>query len=46
MDLAMQLIFTPMILRLIERRKEALARRRSRSRTAAPMPSLQLATTE
>lgn len=27
MDLAMQLIFTPMILRLIERRKEALARR-------------------
>jgi len=29
MDLAMQLIFTPMILRLIERRKEALARKRS-----------------
>jgi phosphoribulokinase len=27
MDLAMQLIFTPMILRLIERRKETLARR-------------------
>jgi phosphoribulokinase len=27
MDLAMQLIFTPMILRLIERRKEALERR-------------------
>lgn len=27
MDLAMQLVFTPMILRLIERRKEALARR-------------------
>ena len=27
MDLAMKLIFTPMILRLIERRKEALARR-------------------
>lgn len=27
MDLAMQLIFTPLILRLIERRKEALARR-------------------
>ena len=26
MDLAMQLIFTPMILRLMERRKEALAR--------------------
>jgi phosphoribulokinase len=27
MDLAMQLIFTPMILRLLERRKESLARR-------------------
>ena len=27
MDLAMQLIFTPMILRLIERRKESLARK-------------------
>jgi hypothetical protein len=26
MDLAMQLIFTPMIWRLLERRKEALAR--------------------
>jgi phosphoribulokinase len=29
MDLAMQLIFTPMILRLIERRRESLARRTS-----------------
>jgi phosphoribulokinase len=31
-DLAMQLIFTPLILRLIERRKEALARQRSTPR--------------
>ena len=31
MDLALQLIFTPMILRLIERRKESLARRSTRS---------------
>lgn len=30
MDLAMQLIFTPMIMRLIERRKESLARRSKR----------------
>ena len=44
MDLAMQLIFTPMILRLIERRKEALARRRSAARAATHVPSLQLAT--
>lgn len=36
MDLAMQLIFTPMILRLIERRKEALARKKSLVRVAAP----------
>lgn len=33
MDLAMQLIFTPMILRLIERRKESMARRSQRSST-------------
>jgi phosphoribulokinase len=46
MDLAMQLIFTPMILRLIERRKEALARRRSRNRASAQSPSLQLVTAE
>jgi phosphoribulokinase len=45
MDLAMQLIFTPMILRLIERRKEALALRRSRARTPAPQ-ALQLVTAE
>lgn len=31
MDLALQLIFTPLILRLIERRKESLARRSTRS---------------
>jgi|HigsolmetaAR205D_1030408.scaffolds.fasta_scaffold00636_6 phosphoribulokinase len=37
MDLAMQLIFTPMILRLIERRKEALARKKSAPRLAAPL---------
>lgn len=39
MDLAMQLIFTPMILRLIERRKEALARRSGSARlqTTAPL---------
>jgi hypothetical protein len=35
MDLAMQLIFTPLILRLIERRKEALARR-APTRTVLP----------
>jgi phosphoribulokinase len=35
MDLAMQLIFTPLILRLLERRKEALGRR-SPSRTVLP----------
>jgi phosphoribulokinase len=44
MDLAMQLILTPMILRLIERRKEALARRRSSAQAATLAPSLQLAT--
>ncbi len=33
MDLAMQLIFTPMILRLIERRKEAHGRKKSRPAT-------------
>jgi phosphoribulokinase len=36
-DLAMQLIFTPLILRLIERRKEALARQRSTRRARAPV---------
>src|SRR5690606_34890187 len=41
MDLAMQLIFTPMILRLIERRKEALGRKKSQSRVV-PTPSLPL----
>ena len=46
MDLAMQLILTPMILRLIERRKEALARRRSSARAATHAPSLQLATAQ
>lgn len=46
MDLAMQLILTPMILRLIERRKEALARRRSRGRASVPTPSPQLVTAE
>ncbi|HJY41823.1 MAG TPA: hypothetical protein VJ303_11320, partial [Steroidobacteraceae bacterium] len=46
MDLAMQLILTPMILRLIERRKEALARLRSSARAAAHVPALQLATAE
>jgi len=46
MDLAMQLILTPMILRLIERRKEALARQRSSARAVALAPSLQLATSE
>lgn len=35
MDLAMQLIFTPMILRLIERRRESLARRTQRSTSHA-----------
>jgi phosphoribulokinase len=37
MDLAMQLIFTPMILRLIERRKEALARRSATRGAAQPI---------
>ncbi len=46
MDLAMQLIFTPMILRLIERRKEALARQRSHTRPSAQIPSLQVAAAE
>ena len=46
MDLAMQLILTPMILRLIERRKEALARQRSSTRATTLVPSLQLATAE
>ncbi|HUN72615.1 MAG TPA: hypothetical protein VMU52_09910, partial [Steroidobacteraceae bacterium] len=32
MDLAMQLIFTPMIWRLMERRKDCLARERGRAR--------------
>lgn len=36
MDLAMQLIFTPMILRLIERRRESLARKAAVSRREAP----------
>ena len=36
MDLAMQLILTPLILRLIERRKEALARNRKTSRNVLP----------
>jgi phosphoribulokinase len=36
MDLAMQLIFTPLILRLIERRKEALARRTGARHTTRP----------
>jgi len=44
MDLAMQLIFTPLILRLIERHKEALARR-SPSRTFLP-PALATAVPE
>lgn len=39
MDLAMQLIFTPMILRLIDRRKEALGRKKGRARVAS-VPSL------
>jgi hypothetical protein len=39
MDLAMQLIFTPMILRLIERRKEALARKSQRSAEAYLEPT-------
>jgi phosphoribulokinase len=46
MDLAMQLILTPMILRLIERRKEALARQRSSARATTLATSLQLATSE
>ena len=46
MDLAMQLIFTPMILRLIERRKEMLARRRSSARTPTQVGSPQLAAVE
>lgn len=44
MDLAMQLIFTPMILRLIDRRKEALARKKSPSRvpplSIEPLPAM------
>ncbi|MGQ0834154.1 MAG: phosphoribulokinase, partial [Gammaproteobacteria bacterium] len=39
MDLAMQLVFTPMILRLIERRKEALARRPQAARAWATATS-------
>jgi hypothetical protein len=35
-----------MILRLIERRKEALARQRSSARAASHAPALQLATAE
>jgi hypothetical protein len=31
MDLAMQLIFTPMIWRLMERRKDCMARERGRA---------------
>ena len=46
MDLAMQLILTPMILRLMERRKEALARQRSSARSTTLVPPLQLATAE
>jgi phosphoribulokinase len=46
MDLAMQLILTPMILRLIERRKEALARRRSSAHAVTLEPSPQLATAQ
>jgi phosphoribulokinase len=45
MDLAMQLIFTPMILRLIERRKEALGRKASssaRRETVTPIASASL----
>jgi phosphoribulokinase len=44
MDLAMQLIFTPMILRLIERRKESLARRATsvRRESVAPIASASL----
>lgn len=43
MDLAMQLVFTPMILRLIERRKESLARRpATRSKIAPPLASASL----
>ena len=38
MDLAMQLIFTPMIMRLIERRKESLARRVASVRREAVTP--------
>ena len=45
MDLAMQLIFTPMILRLIARRREALARRPSSTRTATQLTALQAAAT-
>jgi hypothetical protein len=41
----MQLILTPMILRLIERRREALARQRSSARATTLVPSLRLATT-
>lgn len=40
-DLAMQLIFTPMILRLIERRREALARKPSGARNSAHLAAVQ-----
>jgi hypothetical protein len=43
MDLAMQLIFTPLILRLIERRKEAIARK---SHTSTFLPGLSAALPE
>lgn len=43
MDLAMQLIFTPMILRLIERRREALARKKPRAVTRPTLEIGQLA---
>jgi phosphoribulokinase len=46
MELAMQLILTPMILRLIERRKEALARQHSSVRATTLVPSLQFATAD
>jgi phosphoribulokinase len=44
MDLAMQLIFTPMILRLIERRKEALARKRGARDALQPIHTQSLET--
>jgi len=47
MDLAMQLIFTPMILRLIDRRKEALARARGAARSiSVPSPVAPLSALE